>query len=222
MNPYLLIVFVHVAAAVVLLGGSVVGSPLVRAALRRAATAQDVRAHLKIEIPLSSLEPFSAIVVLASGIHLASVTRVWSLGWVQVAVAFWLVNAVIGGAVIKPALARLGAEAARAGDGPVDGRLDALRRSRRWSYGGDALLANDATMLFLMTTKPSLAGSLLAVTVVNAIVLAVGTLGGRARVRGRAAAAEPLEDPGRPPAALATASVAAGAGEIVLDETVAG
>ena len=36
MNLYLLVVFIHVAAAVTLLSGSVVGSPAVRAAVRRA------------------------------------------------------------------------------------------------------------------------------------------------------------------------------------------
>jgi uncharacterized membrane protein len=173
MNVYLLLVFVHVAAAMALLSGSVIGSPAVRAAVRRAVTTQEMRAYLGIGRPLSMLEPVSALVVLASGVYLTSVAHFWTLGWVQVATVFWFVNAVVAAAVIKPALGRLVAETAAATDGPVSRPLDVLRWSRRWSVGGDLLLANDATMLFLMTMKPGLFASLLAVAMAN---LAIGSI----------------------------------------------
>jgi hypothetical protein len=173
MSLYELLVFVHVAAAVALLSGSVVGSPAVRAAVRRAQTVQELRAFLAIGHPLQFLEPISALVLLGSGIYLTSVANFWSLGWVQVACAAWLANAAVAGALVKPALKALAAQAAISKDGPVGQHLDALRGSRHWSIGGDLLLANDAAVLWLMTMQPGVAGSLIAVAA--AMLAVVGT-----------------------------------------------
>ena len=175
MSLYALIVFVHVAAAVALLSGSVLGSPAIRAAVRRAQSVQELRAALAIGRPLQALEPGSAVVVLVTGLYLTRVADFWSLGWVQVAVAAWLVNAGVAGAVVQPAVKAVAGQAAIAPDGPVGPHLDALRWSRHWSIGGDVLLANDAAMLWLMTMQPDLAGSLLAVAGVM-----VGVAGARA------------------------------------------
>lgn len=171
MNLYDLFVFVHIASAVLLVGSSVMASPGVRAAIRRARTTGEVRAYLALARQLLVLEPAAALVVLASGIYLTSVANFWSQGWVQAAVASWLLNSVIAGVMVKPAISRVAA-GATAADGPVGDHLDALRWSRRWSVGGDALMANDAAMLYLMTMKPELAGSLLAVIAANATVAA--------------------------------------------------
>jgi hypothetical protein len=188
---YELLVFTHVAAAVALLSSSVIASPAVRAAAQRAQTTQDIRAYLAIGRPLLVLEPLSAVVVLATGIYLTSVASFWSQGWVQVAVAFWIVNAVIAGAMVKPAITRVSAAAAASGDGPVGPRLDEFRRSRRWSFGGDVLMANDAAMLYVMIIKPDLAGSLL-VAGVGVLVAAI-----RARRRRAYTKAAPLSAAGR-------------------------
>ena len=173
MGLYELIVFVHVAAAVALLSSSVVASPGIRAAVRGAATTQEVRAYLALGRPLLVLEPVSALVVLVSGIYLASVANFWTQGWVQVAVGFWLVNAVVAGTLVKPALQVVDAEATTAVDGPVGQQLDTLRRSPRWVFGGDLLMASDAAMLYVMTMKPALMPSLLVVAVVILVVAAV-------------------------------------------------
>jgi uncharacterized membrane protein len=102
MSLYELVVFVHVAAAVALLSGSVLGSPAVRAAVRRAQSVQELRAALEIGRPLQLLEPGSAVVVLVTGLYLTRVADFWSLGWVQVAVAAARKRGVAG-AVVQPA-----------------------------------------------------------------------------------------------------------------------
>jgi|SRR5262245_3229461 len=179
MIPYELIVFVHIAAAVSLLSGSVFGSPAVRAAVRRARTTQEMRAYLAIGRPLLLIEPLSALIVLATGIYLAHVANFWSQGWVQVPLVFWFVNSVVAVRMVKPVMSRVAAEAAATRSGPVGQRLDALRRSARWSFGGDLLLANDAAMLYLMTLKPGLDGSLLVVAGTNVIVAVARVIGTR-------------------------------------------
>jgi hypothetical protein len=173
MNLYLVMLLVHVAAAVALLSGSIVGLPVIRLAVRRAATTQEVRAYLSIGSPLLVLEPASALVLLATGAYLASVTRVWSLGWVQVAVAAWVVNAVVAGGLVKPLMGRLRAASLSAPDGAVGGAINDVRWSSRWSLGGDVVLANDAAMLYLMVVRPGLGGSLIAVAAANLVVASV-------------------------------------------------
>lgn len=172
MSAYVFGVFVHVAAAAALVAGSVVAAPAVRAAVRRARTTEELRAFLSIGRPLSWLTPTAALVVLASGVYLASAAHFWMLGWVRVAVASWIVSG-IAAALVNPAVARVDAEAAAAADRAVGQRLDALRWSPRWTWGGDVMMASDAAMLYLMTVKPGLAGSLLALAAANAVVLAV-------------------------------------------------
>jgi hypothetical protein len=177
MPIYELTRFIHVAAAVALLGGSVMGSPAVRAAVRRARTAQEIRTCLAVGRPLMVLEPAAAFAVLATGIYLTNTGGFWSLGWVQVALAFWVVNAVVAGALVKPALGRVAQRAATAGESPVDQALNALRWSPRWSVGGNLLMANDAAMLYLMTMQPGLAGSLLTVAGANLLVAMATAVG---------------------------------------------
>ena len=170
MSLYDAAVFVHLAAAVGLLSGSVVGSPAVRAAVRRAQTLHELRAYLTIGRPLHVLEPASAVTLLVTGIYLTSAAGFWTLGWVQVAVVAWVINAAVAGLLVKPIVTQLAAHAAVPLDSPVGTETDALRRSRRWTIGGDILLANDAATLFIMSVRPELAGSLLAVAGVNALV----------------------------------------------------
>lgn len=191
MLPYTLVVFVHIAAATVLVGASLLAAPGVRAAVRRARNAQEVTAFLAAGRPLHVVDPIAALLVLATGIYLTSVGHWWDLGWVQVAVALWVVNSVTAKAVVDPAVQRLAEHVAGAADGAMGERLEELRWSRRWSLGTDLLLANDAAVLYLMTVKPGLSGSILVALVANAMVLAIGAALRRSRVSGMGRPASP-------------------------------
>jgi uncharacterized membrane protein len=172
MGLYELIRFLHVVAAVALLSGSVVASPAVRAAVRRATTMQEMRAYLAIGRPLLVLEPVSAIVLLATGVYLTSTAGFWALGWIQVSLAAWVVNAGVAAALVKPAISDLAA-IVNSRDGEVEPQLDALRWSDRWSIGGDVLLANDAATLYLMSMRPDLAGALMLVIGAHLVISVV-------------------------------------------------
>lgn len=174
MNARLLVLFVHVLAATVLVGGSFVAAPAVGAAVRRARTTQELRTVLALGRPLGMVAQVAALVLLASGAWLATIGHFWTLPWVQVATGFWVVNSVVAGAVHKPATMRLAAAAFASPEGALTGELAALRRSARWVLAGNVLHANNAALLFLMVVKPGLGGSLLAVTIANGAVLAAG------------------------------------------------
>jgi uncharacterized membrane protein len=171
MRWYTLVVFVHIAAAVALLAGSVIGSPALRAAVRRAATTQELRAYLGLGGPFLVLEPVAALLVLASGIYLTAFWG-WSMGWIQVAVGLWILNTVVAAALVHPAHKRI-VQLAAASDEPVGPQLHALRSSPRWIVGGDVLMANDAAVLFLMVAKPGLTTSLATAAGLNALVFAI-------------------------------------------------
>jgi hypothetical protein len=168
-SAYVLVVFVHIAAAVLLLGTSILGEPAVRAAARRATEPHDLRAFLAIGRPMAVLSPLAAVLLLASGVYLASIAHFWTLGWIQVATAFWIVNCVVAVAVVKPAIGRVAAEATSATTS-IGPDLDRLRWSRAWTWGVDLLAANDAAVLYLMTAKPGLGGSLAIVILANIAV----------------------------------------------------
>jgi hypothetical protein len=182
MSWYTLVVFVHIAAAVALMAGSVVGSPAVRSAVGRAGTIQELRAYLSLGRPLLVLEPAAALLVLASGIYLTPLWG-WSLGWIQVAIGLWVVNGVVAAGLVHPAHKRIAQAAAGAGDQQVDPRLHALRSSPRWLIGGGVLMANDAAVLFLMVAKPGLALSLATAAGLNALVLTVRPVASHLRRR---------------------------------------
>jgi uncharacterized membrane protein len=189
-TAYTLVVFVHIAAAVTLLAGSVVGSPMVRAAARRATTTTEIRAYLRLGRSLLVLEPASALLVLASGVYLTPLWG-WSSGWIQVALGLWIVNAVVAATLVHPAQRRL-SQAAASGDEPVSPQLDALRSSPGWLIGGDVLMANDAAVLYLMVAKPGLAVCLATVAGANVLVLSAPFVFGRLRRRAPSAGAASL------------------------------
>lgn len=90
----------------------------------------------------------------------------WGGGWVEVSLVLFTLAGVGAIGVLDPASKRLLAAAEAAPDGPVPAALDRQRHDRRTSTVEAMMLATDVAILFLMITKPALAGSLLAVVVV--------------------------------------------------------
>jgi hypothetical protein len=96
---------------------------------------------------------------LGTGLFLGS-SGWWSQAWFWVALASWLANSALAAAVIQRLGRALGRATAAAGEGPVTGEIDRLRRSPAWDVAGDAMLANDLAILYVMLDKPGLAGAL--------------------------------------------------------------
>jgi uncharacterized membrane protein len=189
MSAYVLVVFVHITAAAILVGGSVLAGPAVRAGVRRVRSPQELRPLLAVARLLEVTNPVSALLVLGTGVYLTTVAHFWALGWVQVAVAAWFLSTGVALVVVNPIIRTVAAESG-SDAGPVIGeRLDALRRSGTWTWGGDLLAANDTAMLFLMTVKPTLGGSLAALLLANGAVLIGRTLVGPRSARARTAVA---------------------------------
>ena len=171
---YSLVLFVHVVAAVALVGHSLT-TPISRAVLREARTVRDVGRLAAFEHRLSRWNPAIALVLLASGVYLGSAGWWWQ-GWFYVSIAAWLVNSALAARIVGPGVAALAAAADAAGDGPVPPGVDALRRSTRLAVASQVMLGADIAILFIMMNKPTTLGSLAILGAVTAALVALAFL----------------------------------------------
>jgi hypothetical protein len=188
MSWYALVLFVHIAAAIVLVGGGVLATPVVHARILRSETAGEARSWMALGRPLAVINPASSFTLLGSGLVLAQLGGWWEAAWLQVAIAAWVVNVLLAARVVRPAMGRFAA-ALGTDDSRITGRVDDLRRTPRWGMADDALVAIDIAVLYLMTMKPGYVGSVVALVVASAAV--IGLRHGLAN-RTRSERAEPL------------------------------
>lgn len=171
LSAYSLAILLHLAAAMTLVGGSVFSLHLRRAILE-APSVGALRTWLGFARRSSAANPAAALVLLGTGLYLGSYGW-WESAWFYVALGAWLANSLLAARVLKPAGMAMGAAVAGAADdAPVDGPVDALRRSAGWRVAGAAMLGSDVAMLVLMVEKPSLVESL-AVTL-GAMAVGIG------------------------------------------------
>jgi hypothetical protein len=169
---YSVLVFVHVLAASVLLGSSLM-FPLTRRAIRAARTVEELRGWLAFARSSAAANPLSAMVLLATGVFLGWEGGWWRGGWFQVAVALFVVNGFYAARKAEGAGAELGKAAATTPSGPISEAVDEIRWSARLDLPTDLLLANDVAALFIMFTKPGLLGASAAVLAANAVLLVI-------------------------------------------------
>ncbi len=155
MSTYQVIVFVHVVAAVVLMGGSIGAAPSIASLVRHATTVGEIRRALHHSRRLAPVSPVAAMVLLASGLYLAEAGNWWRWGWVWVSVALWVTNLVLATRVVRPSLVRLGGLIEGSTSETINGDVEAARRSRGRTRSEDLILAGDLAVLFLMIAKPS-------------------------------------------------------------------
>jgi hypothetical protein len=190
MRLYSIGLFLHIGAAILLIGGSILATPSIRAAVLRASTLPELRAWLAAARPLATINPAASFTLVGSGLYLTQAGGWWSAAWVQIALGLWLANTATAAGIIEPALHELAVTVRDAGDGPVGPDVDRLRRTRRWSMGHHVLLANDIGVLYLMTNKPGYLGSIVALATTHGLVAALPALR-RVIRRQRRDAAEP-------------------------------
>ncbi len=171
MRVHILVLFLHIASSTLLLGTSIVGEPAVRAAARRTTRPEELRSSIEVGRRMAPISPVAALLVLATGVYLTNVGYAWTLGWVQLSIALWLVNSLVAVVVVKPAVEKVAAEARATSDASIGSHLDGIRWSGAWTWGVDVLATNDAVILCVMVLKPGLTGSLALLLLAHAIVV---------------------------------------------------
>lgn len=185
MNLYGTALFVHVVAAILLVGGSswahVAGS-----LLQRSQTVSGARSHVHfLSTFVRAAGPLSLLVLLA-GAYMATDAGLWGEGWLLTALGLFIVVGALSVAVVDPTVTRFEETLAEAPDGPLTPALVAALSDRRLTITLALFGGADLALVFLMTNKPSLAGSLTTV----AVALGLGGLWAARELRAHGSAVQ--------------------------------
>jgi hypothetical protein len=181
MSIYTIVLFVHIIGAIGYFLS--IGTWLfILVGLRRAQRVEHVRALIKLNDLSGPFGAGSAVVLLIAGLYLA--LTAWSLltGWILVALISLILMVPTTAALIAPRRSAIVKQLAR--EAPGGELSEALER-----HIDDPVLATVCTtvltlllgLVFLMTTKPNLVGSLIVMVVALLLGLAAGVLISRMR-----------------------------------------
>lgn len=159
MWPYDVLLFVHILAAVVLVGGSLIG-PLLTRRMKRASSVASLQAYAGVGAAISKVAGPSAAVVLLAGVGMVVMRWSFGTGWIAVSLLLFALSGGLTAALADPVLKRLVAAADDAPDGPVPSELEVLTHDTKLNGAHNMLLTVDIAIVALMTTKPPLAASI--------------------------------------------------------------
>src|SRR6266567_7670801 len=173
MSIYTIVLFLHVSGAIgyfVSIGIWLFGL----VSLRRAQRVEQVRALVHLVGLSGPLFGISVLLILAAGLYMAFTA--WSLqtGWIAVALVSLVLMAPLGTALIEPRRRAIERLAREAPDGPLPQSLEQRIYDPVLSTALQTIAALLFGIVFLMTTKPSLPGSLIVMAVALALGLASG------------------------------------------------
>ncbi|HEX9133282.1 MAG TPA: DUF2269 family protein [Ktedonobacteraceae bacterium] len=180
MSIYTIVLFLHVSGAIGYFIGT--GAWLFGlAGLRRAQRVEQVRSLTNLVSMTGPLLGISLLFILAAGLYMA--ITAWSLqtGWIVVALITLVLMAPFGTAIIEPRRRALSRLAKEAPDGPLPESLEQCIHDPILGTALQTLATLLFGIVFLMTTKPSLPGSLIVMAVALALGLASGLLVSRSK-----------------------------------------
>ena len=175
MSLYPIVLFLHVSGAIgyfVSIGTWLFGL----VSLRRAQRVEQVRALVHLVGLSGPLFGISVLLILAAGLYMAFTA--WSLqtGWIAVALVSLVLMAPLGTALIEPRRRAIERLAREVPDGPLPQSLEQRIYDPVLSTALQTIAALLFGIVFLMTNKPALAGSLIVIVVALALGLASGLL----------------------------------------------
>jgi len=174
-TTYTLALFAHIVGAI----GAFIGVSVwlfAAVALRRAQSVGQVRALTGLIQPSGILTIISILLLGVAGFYMA--ITVWGerATWIIVATISFLLLAPFGAVVIDRRLRALAKAAATALDGPLPASLAAQAQDPLVGIGLSVYIAVLLGIVFLMTTKPTLLDSIIAIALATALGLASGLL----------------------------------------------
>lgn len=171
MSVYQIVLFIHIASAMATFVG--VGAWfLMILALRRARAVGEVSTLVPI-FRVGGVVGVTGIVILGvAGLYLAWTTAGLGIGWTQVAIGAFALLAPVGPLVVAPRIERIFHDARLADDGPLSPGLIARLRDPVPKVAMHVIFGDLVGIVFVMTTKPSFIGSMVAVVIF--IVIGLG------------------------------------------------
>lgn len=173
MNGYGVVLFLHLAALLAAIGTAGIAH-FAEERLAGAETVVAARPWVSLLNRTAPVFPLALLVLLASGAYLVHRGWTWDSGWIEAGLVGVFLLFANGAGVVG----RRNLVLKRALRAAADGQLtDALLQLTRRHLGGIASWANTGLaigVVFVMTTKPGLAGSLAALAVAAALGVIVG------------------------------------------------
>ena len=179
MTIYTIVLFFHVSGAIgyfVSMGTWLFGL----SALRRAQRVEQVRALTHLVGWSGPLFAISVLLILATGLYMALTAWGLQTGWIDVALISLILIAPLGTAFIEPRRRTIDRLARETPDGPLPESLEQRIHDPVLLTSVLTIAALLFGIVFLMTTKPALIGSLIVIAVALVIGLASGVLVSRA------------------------------------------
>ena len=159
MGLYTLMKFVHIAAAILLVGSYLL-APVLHGAIRGATDVRALRALARLQHRVISASGPAAALVLAAGVYMTFAGWSFTNGWIVVSITLFVTNGTLAMSVVDPHVKKLIAAADEASDGPPDGTLIGIVRDARVLGAMRVVVGIDLAILFLMVNKPGWIGSL--------------------------------------------------------------
>ena len=175
MSIYTIVLFLHVSGAIGYFAG--IGIWLFGlVTLRQVQRVEQVRALTNLLGITGPLFGISVLLILAAGLYMA--LTAWSLqtSWIAVGLISLIIMAPLGTALIEPRRRAIDRLAREAPDGPLPESLERRIHDPILLTTLQTLATLLLGIVFLMTTKPSLPGSLIVIAVALVLGLASGLL----------------------------------------------
>ena len=170
MDLYNIGLFFHIAGAAVLLSFGFV-MPILGRRIAKTATVASLHEWVEGAFKYGKLGPPAAVVVLLSGVYMTLTGDAWSFsqGWIAVSLVLFVLAGGIAGGILDPHFAKVIEAAEKAPAGPVPADLRAMATEPKIANFESVMFGFDVAIVFMMTNKPGLVGSLIAAGVGLAI-----------------------------------------------------
>lgn len=194
MTPYNLALFFHVTGDIgIFIGLGIWLFSLV--AFRRAANVAQVRAIAGLIQTARPVSIISALLTIATGLYMALTVWGWRTGWALVALtSIMVLLPPLVAALIEPRMHAIIAQAQTSPDGALPESLAQRIQDPVLGTAVQTMTAIVLGIVFLMTTKPSLAGSIVVIAVALVLGLASGLPLARTARGSRQAAGSPAAE----------------------------
>lgn len=194
MDLYKVVLFVHILAAIVVVGGSF-ALDFAGTRAKRARTVDSLRSWLQASAIGSKAVAAAAAVTLLAGLYMAFEGGWWGDGWLTVALVLFVAAGALAGGVMDKGIGRMLEISEGFPDGPMSPELGRQLAQPAMALAAPVMIGIDLAILFLMTNKPGYAGSLIVAGVAITAGLAVGVRERRHALHPAHAAAPPTAEP---------------------------
>lgn len=172
MNLYNTVLFLHIVGAMAMFAAVGLEWTGLRP-LRRATTREGVQTWLRVLRPASRLGPASMLTLLLTGFYMTAALRT-RMAWVMVSMAALIVLGILAGGLTGRRIQAIRRQLAAAEPGALSPELQRLVRHPALWISLQLRAGLFLGIVFVMTTKPAMLGSLLTLAVAAAAALAIG------------------------------------------------